>query len=343
MTTIVARCPYCRRGGVRAPERSIGSITKCSKCGSQFTIVPKEHSEDLRPASADAETDTKPVVEVAALTKSSPALPEHAETEPRAEREVAFTTSLIAGTLFGLAVVVAAFIPYGRFIGLGLCGLGLLLALVALLGEGLARKIGAAAAGLNLLAVLLLSLAPSWLGYDPSFDADQTALPKGPHSISLSSNDITSSDRTDASKAIHANGDVRVGVRVSVQPLELSGPKGETRRTRENVLTLHIGITNAGVERRIPFTAWALGNPDGVQFTDPSGKPLKVKSLDSGWKPAGFEKSEGVFPGKSADVILTYEPPASTKTQRVEYLDLELPGAGVGVVEPIRFRIPGPF
>ena len=33
MATIVALCPYCRRGGVRAPERIIGSVATCPKCG----------------------------------------------------------------------------------------------------------------------------------------------------------------------------------------------------------------------------------------------------------------------------------------------------------------------
>lgn len=217
------------------------------------------------------------------------------------------------------------------------------MALVAILGEGLARRIGAAAAAFNLMAVLLLALAPDWLGYAPTFEEHQGGLPKGPHSISLSSNDVAASDRTDASKAIHANGDVRVGVRVMVHPLELIGPKGETRRTRENVLVLLIGITNAGVERRIPLSSWAAGNASDVQLTDPSGAAIKVKPLDAGWKPAGFEKSEGVFPGKSAELMLTFEPPATTKTKRIDHLNLDLPGAAVGLADPIRFRIPGPF
>jgi hypothetical protein len=338
MTTIVALCPYCRRGGVRAPEHKIGSITTCSKCGSQFTIVPKEQAEDLRPG-REVDADTKPSMATVAM-EPSPVVSE--AVEPREPREVAFSISLLAATFFGLGVLATLF-PFGRFIGLGLCGLGLLLAVVALLGEGLARKIGATAAAFNLLAVVLLALAPDWLGFTPTFDDHQGGLPKGPHSISLASNDIATTDRTDASKAIHANGDVRVGVRVMIQPLEMIGPKGETRRTRENVLVLHIGITNAGVERRIPLSAWAAGNTDTVQLTEPTGAAIKVKPLDAGWRPAGYEKSEGVFPGKTAEVILAFEPPATTKTKRIDHLNLDLPGSALGLVDPIRFHIPGPF
>lgn len=335
MTTIVALCPYCRRGGVRAPERIIGSVATCPKCGSQFTIVPKEQAEDLTP-------DTRPFTVASDVTEPSPVLPAPAASEPHEGRDAAFSTSLIASTLFGLGVVATQF-PFGRFIGLGLCGLGLLLSLIALLGEGLARKIGAAAAGLNLIAIALLAFMPTWLGYDPKFNEESAALPKGPHSLSLSTNDVAASDRTDASKALHANADVRIGVRAFVQPIDLIGPKGENRRTRENVLQLQLGITNAGVERRIALSGWAAGNSDGIELTDPSGTPLKVKSLEAGWKPAGFEKTEGVFPGKTAELVLLFEPPTSTKAKRIDYLNLDLPGAAVGLVEPIRFKIPGPF
>jgi hypothetical protein len=339
MATIVALCPYCRRGGVRAPERSIGSLTTCTKCSRQFTIVPKEQAEDLTPGPV---SEPKPVVVAPVAAEPSPVPIAATPNQPVSERDPAFTLCLIAFTCFGLGVVATQF-PFGRWIGLGLCGLGLLLGLGCLLAEGRVRKFGAAAAGLNLIAVLLLAIVPDWLGFTPQLD-DSDGLLKGSHSISLNTNDIQTAGRIDAGKAVYANDDVRIGVRTAVQPLELVGPNGAMRTTRERVLKVQIAIANAGVQRRIPLLGWAAGNPgESVQLTDPAGTPLKVKALDAGWKPAGFEKSEGIFPGKSAEVVLLFEPPASSKTKRIDYLNLELPGSGVGLIDPIRFTLPGPF
>jgi len=338
MTTIVALCPYCRRGGVRAPERIIGSVATCPKCGSQFTIVPKEQAEDL---TAGPQVETHSHAIAADITEPAKPLPEVAE--PSESRDPAFTVALLAFTIFGLGVV-ATVLPFGRFIGLGLCSLGLILGAVALLGEGLAVKLGAAAVGLNLVAVTLLAVVPTWLGFTPTLDDDAAGRLKGPHSIAIQSNDISTTDRTDAGKALFANADVRIGVRAFVQPLELAGPKGEVKKPREYALNLHVGIMNSGVERRVPLSGWAQGiMTDDVKLTDPAGNVLKAKTLDAGWKPTGFEKMDGVFPGKSAEVILLFDAPASSKSKRIEYLNLDLPGSGVGLVEPIRFTIPGPF
>jgi hypothetical protein len=42
MPTIVAICPYCREGGVRAPDTSVGAAATCPKCKSSFTVVPSD-------------------------------------------------------------------------------------------------------------------------------------------------------------------------------------------------------------------------------------------------------------------------------------------------------------
>lgn len=338
MPTIVALCPYCQRGGVRAPETRIGSPATCPNCGSLFTVVPQEKDE-----TPNAAIETRPHAAASAKTEESPVLPQSASPASKRESDPAFTGSLIALTLFGLGVVGTQF-PFGRFIGLGLCGAGLLLALICLLAEGRARKFAGAAAGLNLVSVALLALVPGWLGFLPKFEEDNPAMPKGPHSIGLNSNEIVPGDRTDAGKAAYANGDVRIGVRASVQPVDLVGPNNATHRGRENVLKLHLTITNSGVERRIPLSGWAAGSAgEGVQLADPAGTALKVKVFEAGWRPAGFDKVDGLFPGKSVEVILLFDPPLSSKGKRVEFLNLDLPGNGVGQVEPIQFKLPGPF
>jgi len=42
MPTIIAICPYCREGGVRAPESAVGASATCPRCRSNFTVVPSE-------------------------------------------------------------------------------------------------------------------------------------------------------------------------------------------------------------------------------------------------------------------------------------------------------------
>src|SRR5258707_15159474 len=97
MATIVALCPYCQRGGVRAPERIIGSVATCPNCGSQFTVVPKEDA----PAAA---SETRPFPAASAVTEESPVLPTRSSSAaPDSDRrDPAFTLSLIAFIAFGL-------------------------------------------------------------------------------------------------------------------------------------------------------------------------------------------------------------------------------------------------
>jgi hypothetical protein len=78
MSTIVAMCPYCRAGGVRAPAASIGASATCPKCHSSFTVMP---SEDVpvrvgtaRVVAAPA-SETTPNAVLADETEPSPVVP----------------------------------------------------------------------------------------------------------------------------------------------------------------------------------------------------------------------------------------------------------------------------
>lgn len=148
----------------------------------------------------------------------------------------------------------------------------------------------------------------------------------------------TPADWVHAGEAAWGFRDVRVTVHaVAVAPVELVGPKGAKRRTKEQCLRLSVRVSNEGVERRIALTGWAAGAATtGVRLTDPAGTVLPPKAFDQGWEPARPGHVSGLFPGKAAEVPFTFEAPAA----RVEYLRLELPGAAVGLEEPIRFQIP---
>lgn len=43
MPTIIAICPYCRSGGVRAAANAIGANATCPKCKNSFTVLPEKN------------------------------------------------------------------------------------------------------------------------------------------------------------------------------------------------------------------------------------------------------------------------------------------------------------
>ena len=92
MATIVAICPYCRAGGVRAPQASVGASATCPKCKSSFTVMPSDGlpgwAKEPQPANASGTQvpvvapptptdETKPVAAMgmADVTEPSPILP----------------------------------------------------------------------------------------------------------------------------------------------------------------------------------------------------------------------------------------------------------------------------
>jgi hypothetical protein len=56
MPTIIAICPYCRAGGVRAPDTAMGASATCPKCKSSFTVLPEENLPEW---AAKAQPDAK--------------------------------------------------------------------------------------------------------------------------------------------------------------------------------------------------------------------------------------------------------------------------------------------
>ena len=93
MPTIVAMCPYCRAGGVRAPAASIGASATCPRCHSSFTVLPTEVGKDWAANPANFPTpaaETVPNATIDDVTEPSPVVPATATTaappEPRPAR-----------------------------------------------------------------------------------------------------------------------------------------------------------------------------------------------------------------------------------------------------------------
>jgi hypothetical protein len=378
---ITATCPYCRAGGVRAPDHAAGLSANCPKCKSSFTIIPDAGLPGWSkgdPPPAPPPPPARPPVEETGphataedVTEPSPVLTADPP-RPRPRRVSAsaaappvqkpappgLVVSLVAVTVFGLAMLASQF-PFGRFIAPSLAGIGLLVGLLGLTGSGRARIVAAVGAGLNLVAVAVVFLAPSWLGLEP-WRTPTPEGPKTPQAVAHGGSRATApADWVDAMTASWAEGDVRITVRsAAVAPIELVGPGGTKKTTKELYLQILVRLANEGVERRVELSGWAAGG-EGAQLTDPAGKPFAPKRFEAGWEPVKPKRSDvgselavsakptGLFPGRWVDVLLVFEAPSGLNPKstdgRPEFFRLELSGPAVGVPDPARFRIPGAF
>lgn len=417
MPTIVAVCPYCRVGGVRAPSSAVGASATCPKCGSSFTVMPSEGApgwssgpspqaqqappapqpppppqaapqptarigppavvaspprptEETRPSSAvsdDTDADVapkkrkkkrrkpkeeEPAAEAAPSPAPSPApapapspAPAASETEEEEELEptdVGLVVALSSLALVG-AVVLSTLLPFGRFIAAGLAGLGLLGGLSTLGAEGRARLVGAAAAGVHFLLLVVIVLLPSWLNLDPWKAGIIEDAPPAPVAFGHGSEHKTEMVQwVDAANASWQFQDVRVTILApTLGPVELIGPKGAKRMSKELCMQIGIRIENVGVTRGIPLSGWAAANvPEQAQVTDSTGKMLKPASFDENWWPdlPAHKGSDVLFPGKSVERKMIFTAP----TGRFDYVRLVLPGEPFGFKEEqIKFQING--
>src|SRR5262249_10829089 len=44
---IIAVCPYCQTGRVRAPEQAVGQATVCPRCHASFTVIDSGETEEV--------------------------------------------------------------------------------------------------------------------------------------------------------------------------------------------------------------------------------------------------------------------------------------------------------
>jgi hypothetical protein len=127
--------------------------------------------------------------------------------------------------------------------------------------------------------------------------------------------------------------DVKVAIRnTSLGPIELTGPKGEKRWSRKQFLQIRVRVGNGGVARLIEFKGWDAST---VRITDNAGRALQQGTFDTGWEGPTRVEPASLPPGRAADQVFLFEPPAS----QIEFLRLELPGTAFGADQPVRFQI----
>lgn len=325
---IVATCPYCRKARFRLPDKALGLSATCPKCRSSFTVTDAEPVVDT--SAAPESTVAEAPITTPAVAPSGP--------PPLAER-TGLGPALVGLICFGLAGLATQF-PYGRFVLVGMGVIGFLAAAIGLLMAEGKKHVPLIAMGLNALAVLIGLALPGVLGLEgwqpPTLADDRWKV----RAAGFDGGNPAPAEWVDASRSAWLCDDVKVSVpSVAYGPVELGGPKGAKRWSKERSLQIRVRLTNSGVERKIDFLGWSpppAPNVPGPTLTDAQGKKLNLRRFDGDWKPdpASFTTT-GLFPGKSAEDVLYFEPPGQPSD-----LKLELPGAPAGTTEPIRLTIP---
>jgi hypothetical protein len=350
---IIAVCPYCQTGRVRAPEQAIGQATVCPRCHANFTVIDSGETEEVarrRVAAPSVPTprpmpDSDPVPldqtptavneTTAVITVErripTPAPVPVADDEETAGADPVRVATVIAFLLGGLGLV-AAQLPYGRFGTVGACILGAFLGAAAAFGSR--RPVYAiVAAALNGLTLLVALLLPGWLGLNswrpsPTEKEDRTV-----HVVSIEGLEKPATDWLDISQTWQLD-DVRAKASAAYGQVELAGPMGKNAWSKKAYIAVRVKIGNVGVAREIKFQGW---DPAAVKLTDAAGTPIPPAKFESGWAPTEISKPASLTPGKSADWVMLFESPPNP----TEYLRLELPGGPAGVTDsPIRFQIP---
>ena len=340
----LAVCPYCNTGRVRAPEKALGLTAPCPNCKTSFTLIDSGLSVDVEPSAVPASARPQPRVEPAYATAAAavfraPAMrAEPIETPDSNDDEESGRSfdpirvpTLLAFSLAGVALV-ASQIPYGRIGTVVLAAFGLIVAFIAWYGT---RRplLSASAFGLNALVLLVVSLLPTWLGIDswrvtPMEKDRLTPQAFGSDGLQPTGEwiDVAQSWQFD---------DVRVRVVATVERIELTGPKGQTKWTKPAYVKVRVAVGNVGVARAFDVVGWDSKVP--LRLTDAHGKEISQAAFEANWEPTLRRKHAKLTPSDSVEHDFVFEAPL----QPGEFFRLELPGGPCGAPEQtIRFQIP---
>lgn len=324
----------------------------CPRCHSSFTIAEDEQVQPATHSNPEIEKAARPSIAGPANaleTQPTAILDETRSIEPPRQAPMAAATApiteftepamvpaLIALSVGGVALA-SSQLPYGRILITALGSFGLLLSLFALLFAERQRKYPLLATATNGLALALALVFPSWLGLAgflpeaPTEDATEIRAIDFNKGLA-----IPAGDKVDAQRLSWSQDDVLISIpSVSYVPVDVIGPNGQKRRTKERVLQMTLKIMNAGVARQITFQGW-LPPENAPRLSDSQNNAIKPKTFDRGWGPVVQASSAAtLFPGKSAEQTLYFDAPRLSGE-----LNLELPAKAFGGTDPVRFTIP---
>jgi len=250
--------------------------------------------------------------------------------------------------LFGAVGLLTASLPGIHVGSIPLSGVGLLFALLGVLyavGREKGMVLAVIATAVNGLTLLMVLVAPGLVNPQLTMDSEKPSveLPKlasVPTTGKGEGRMLEESEWTDASNAAIQRQDVWVKVlsaRIEQVGLEMQG-----RRVLSNqrYLVIRVQLANNGVERAIEYKSWRdYQNASGdarVVLRDSGGRTLGPAGFPADTRLVGAVRQARIFPDKSHDDFLVFQPPAGDYS----FLDLLLPGQAVGVEGEFRFRIP---
>ncbi|QEL16010.1 hypothetical protein [Limnoglobus roseus] len=343
-----AVCLHCRASKFRVPFKKRGTFATCPKCAQEFMLVPDSSVDiplmEYKAIPFDDDSDETPspsgseiLVESAETTTTAPqslktteiaipVIPSSVPTVSGDAPDYAVRMALVGCGFVGVSMIASQF-PYGRFVAGPLAVIGLLIGGLSLLGLEKRTWLGWAAVGLNTMALLLVAAFPSWLGltgWTPASDPEKA--PKPVTAVGRDGSLPKTAEWVDASQAVWEQGDVRITV-MSVAVAAVDPMSKSPEKRKERVLRLTLKLSNVGVARGIEFTSWSPSPTAETKLTTTAGTSMLPRAVTA-------DKAT-LYPGKSAESVLTYAAP-----DKFDDLRLEIPSQVFGGPEPARILIP---
>jgi hypothetical protein len=374
--SILAVCPFCKQGKVRAPVNAVGLSATCPSCYNCFTIVDSKEKVSTGTKAAQAggtavrsalATPARPAVsdstplppgitgEVPLGIDVSPPplrrMPAPAPitvsvstfSPPEPDTESIFSLAMISLIVAGAALFVSQITHYGRYATVALAMIGVLLAFLALISWGRRKLWPLLGVVANVATILLVTILPGWLALDswwpPRIVNDVGVTKVRPFDGSAAA--MLEGGWLDVSKGVWQRDDVLVKISMMwVGKVQLKGPKDKNESSRDKVLVVGVQISNVGPARRIEYRSWQQPPPAEsapAQVTDSTGKGLPGKKFPEGWEVPFHAQNGAILPGRTHDDWLVFEAPEG----KFDYIRLELPvWAFGGTGEPVRLHVP---
>ncbi len=351
----VVGCPHCS-ARYQIGIDQVGAGQKCFQCGNSFILLPPaerqlaEESPSLDDPTLVAQSQqTAPASSSgdpgAGLPGASPSAVAFSGPVGRKRGLLQFDPwGVTAAFLGGLALVVAPW-PGVSYLTIPLSLLGLAVGIFGFwqqpgqlkTKDGLCFALGGV---VNVAVLLVVLFWPTWFGLLWVRGGTSAAAedPQQLYLVSASGQKKIDDDQwSDASQVACKKAGVLVRVmKVTLAKVKTGGP-GKESWTRELWLQVRLRVSNMAVDRRVTFVGWSTRPADAPQarLLDPAGHSFKRHSLP--WSQDSAPIGQAILlPGKFAEDVLVFEPPAAN----VPNLRLELPADAWGNQGTYKFLVP---
>jgi len=335
MSDLKFNCPHCKQS-LEAPEDLLGQVLDCPSCNKKIQ-VPKSQMR---------------------------AAPQAALQNVNVEIKRGASPMGIAALVLGILACLTCWIPVIGLLSIPLSLIGLLLGFIGIIMAAVSKKTGFAfpISG-GLVCVIAIFIAISSTGgcakavSDAAERAQKTnqsvvpAKPPTPTSPAQAAVPPVATGKpapppqpaeqwTSAANAVR-QGDVQVritGVRVGT--VALKDMFGDSKESKDALLTITLEITNLSTGKKLDFGTWRGADfsfgEDFASLTDDNDNTYKRINFGVSSVPVGGVDRESIYPGKSITDVLVYEVPVDA----AKWLRLKLPARNFKGDGMLRFEIP---